>query len=31
VLGDFFEIAGECLDELIDIGALVVAECGDRW
>jgi len=31
VFGDLFQIPGEHLDRFIDLGPLVVAECGDRW
>ena len=30
-LGDLFEIAGQHPNRLVDLGALVVFECGDRW
>ena len=31
VLGDLFQIAGQHPDRLIDLGALVVVERGNRW
>jgi len=31
VLGDLLEIAGQHHHRFIDLGALVLAECGDRW
>jgi hypothetical protein len=30
VLGDFFEVAGEHLDRLVDLGTVLIAECSDR-